>query len=480
MKQLAEILGGYIDKNRERLFALSQQIWEYAEVGFQEYRSAEALKNFLKEEGFSIESGVAGIPTAFVAKYGQGKPAIGFLGEYDALYDLSQEPGNPERKYFNDQNAGHGCGHNELGVGSLAAAVAVKDYMKEQGLAGTVYYFGCPAEEDGSGKMFMARAGVFDELDGAFTWHPEEKNAVDGNSWLACIGVLYRYKGRATHAAGQPHLGRSALDACELMNVGVNYLREHMIQDARVHYAYRDAGGGAPNVVQDHAAVYYFIRAPKVAQAIELRERVDNIARGAALMTETQLEIVTTDGLCDFVPNHALSELLQQGLEAVGAPNFTDEDRALAAQFQKGFDPAEIEAQIKWYGEKYGEETAREIAKSPLMDKVVLPLQFNPIVSPGSTDVGDVSYVCPTAQLFTCTFAIGTAGHSWQLTAMSGCNIGHEGMLTAGKAMACAAVKAMQNPDVLQKAREEYVKTTGGSYICPVPTDVAPMLDGVK
>ena len=171
---------------------------------------------------------------------------------------------------------------------------------------------------------------------------------------------------------------------------------------------------------------------------------------------------------------------MQQGLEAVGAPNFTDEDRALAAQFQKGFDPAEIEAQIKWYGEKYGEETAREIAKSPLMDKVILPLQFNPIVSPGSTDVGDVSYVCPTAQLFTCTFAIGTAGHSWQLTAMSGCNIGHEGMLTAGKAMACAAVKAMQNPDVLQKAREEYVKTTGGSYICPVPADVAPMLDGVK
>ena len=480
MKELAKYLNEAIDKNRERLFALSQQIWEYAEVGFQEYRSAEALKAFLIEEGFTVQSGVAGIPTAFVASYGSGKPSIGFLGEYDALYDLSQEPGNPQRKAFQNGNAGHGCGHNDLGVGSLAAAVAVKDYMKEHGLAGSVSYFGCPAEEDGSGKMFMARAGVFDGLDGAFTWHPEEKNAVDGNSWLACIGVLYRYKGRATHAAGQPHLGRSALDACELMNVGVNYLREHMIQDARVHYAYRDAGGGAPNVVQDHAAVYYFIRAPKVSQAIELRERVDNIARGAALMTETQLEIITTDGLCDFVPNHALSELLQEGLEAAGAPAFSKEDIQLAAKFQEGFDPAEVAAQIKYYAGKYGEEVAAEIAKSPLMDQVILPLRFEPIVSPGSTDVGDVSYVCPTAQLFTSTFAIGTAGHSWQLTAMSGCNIGHEGMLTAGKAMAYAAVKAMQSPDVLKKAKEEYIKSTGGSYICPVPADVEPMLDGVK
>ena len=480
MKELAKYLNEAIDKNRERLFALSQQIWEYAEVGFQEYRSAEALKAFLIEEGFTVQSGVAGIPTAFVASYGSGKPSIGFLGEYDALYDLSQEPGNPQRKAFQNGNAGHGCGHNDLGVGSLAAAVAVKDYMKEHGLAGSVSYFGCPAEEDGSGKMFMARAGVFDGLDGAFTWHPEEKNAVDGNSWLACIGVLYRYKGRATHAAGQPHLGRSALDACELMNVGVNYLREHMIQDARVHYAYRDAGGGAPNVVQDHAAVYYFIRAPKVSQAIELRERVDNIARGAALMTETQLEIITTDGLCDFVPNHALSELLQEGLEEAGAPAFSKEDIRLAAKFQEGFDPAEVAAQIKYYAEKYGDDVAAEIAKSPLMDQVILPLRFEPIVSPGSTDVGDVSYVCPTAQLFTSTFAIGTAGHSWQLTAMSGCNIGHEGMLTAGKAMAYAAVKAMQSPDVLKKAKEEYIKSTGGSYICPVPADVEPMLDGVK
>ena len=344
MEQLAGILDGYIEQKREKLVSLSEEIWRYAEVGFQEFQSAEALARCLEEEGFSVERQIAGIPTAFVASFGSGEPKIGFLGEYDALFDLSQEAGNTQRVLYQNGQAGHGCGHNALGVGSLGAALAVKAYMQEHSLPGTVLYYGCPAEEDGSGKMFMAKAGLFDQLDGAFTWHPSSKNAVDGCSSLACIGVLYRFHGRATHAAGQPHLGRSALDACELMNVGVNYLREHMIQEARIHYAYRDAGGAAPNVVQDHAALYYFVRAPKVSQALELRERVDNCARGAALMTGTTVEITTTDGLCDFIPNQTLSALLQQGLEAMDAPRFTQEDRALAAQFQKGYPEAELRA----------------------------------------------------------------------------------------------------------------------------------------
>ena len=412
MDRLANILDGYIEKKRQKLTALSEEIWRYAEVGFQEFRSAQALERCLEDEGFTLEKGVAGMPTAFVARYGSGKPVIGFLGEYDALFDLSQQPGNPQRALFENGTAGHGCGHNELGVGALASALAVKEYMQEQGLAGTVVYYGCPAEEDGSGKMHMAKEGVFDELDGAFTWHPSSKNAVDGCSSLACIGVLYRFHGRATHAAGQPHLGRSALDACELMNVGANYLREHMIPEARIHYAYRDAGGGAPNVVQDHAALYYFIRAPKVSQAVELRERVDNCAKGAALMTGTTLEITTTDGLCDFIPNQTLSALLQQGLEAVGAPRFTDADRALAAQFQQGYPQAELKAKNELYEKDYGPEIAAQLAGKSLMD-IVLPLQFDPAASPGSTDVGDVSYVCPTAQLNMATYAIGTPGHSW-------------------------------------------------------------------
>lgn len=479
MDQLANILDGYIEKKRQKFTALSEEIWRYAEVGFQEFRSAQALERFLEEEGFTLEKGVAGIPTAFTARYGSGKPVIGFLGEYDALFDLSQQPGNPQRALFENGAAGHGCGHNELGVGSLAAAVAVKEYMKEHGLAGTVVYCGCPAEEDGSGKMYMAKAGVFDELDGAFTWHPSSKNAVDGSSSLACICVLYRFHGRATHAAGQPHLGRSALDACELMNVGVNYLREHMIQEARIHYAYRDAGGGAPNVVQDHAALYYFIRAPKVSQAVELRERVDNCARGAALMSGTTVEIITTDGLCDFIPNRTLSALLQQGMEAVGAPRFTEADRALAAQFQKGYPESELKAKNESYEKDYGSQIAAQLAGKSLMD-IILPLRFDSTASPGSTDVGDVSYVCPTAQLNMATYAIGTPGHSWQLTAQSGCSIGHEGMLAAAKVMAYAGICAMRDPQTLQKAREEYVKATGGKYICPVPADTKPMLDGVK
>lgn len=479
MDQLASILEGYVEQKRQKLTALSEEIWRYAEVGYQEFQSAAALERCLEEEGFSVEKGVAGIPTAFVARYGQGKPVIGFLGEFDALFDLSQQAGNWQRASFENGNAGHGCGHNQLGVGSLAAAMAVKEYMKDHGLAGTVAYFGCPAEEDGSGKMYMAKAGVFDELDGAFTWHPSSKNAVDGSSSLACICVLYRFHGRATHAAGQPHLGRSALDACELMNVGVNYLREHMIQEARVHYAYRDAGGGAPNVVQDHAALYYFIRAPKVSQAMELRERVDNCARGAALMTGTTLEITTTDGLCDFIPNQTLSALLQRGMEEIGAPRFSQADQALAARFQEGYPAEELKAKNESYEKEYGPQIAAQLAGKALMD-IILPLKFDPAASPGSTDVGDVSYVCPTVQLNMATYAIGTPGHSWQLTAQGGCSIGHEGMLAAAKVLAYAGVRAMEDPKVLEQAKEEYQKATGGKYICPVPLDLEPMLDGVK
>lgn len=479
MEQLAGILDQYIEKKRDKLIALSEEIWRYAEVGFQEFRSAQALIHCLEEEGFASEKGVGGIPTAFVATYGSGSPKVGFLGEYDALFDLSQKPGCTARESFENGTAGHGCGHNELGVGALASALAVKEYMMEHGLKGTVAFYGCPAEEDGSGKMFMARAGVFDDLDGAFTWHPSSQNAVDGCSSLAAISVLYRFHGRATHAAGQPHLGRSALDACELMNVGVNYLREHMIPEARIHYAYRDAGGGAPNVVQDHAALYYFVRSPKVSQAMELLKRVDNCAKGAALMTGTTLDIAITDGLCDFVPNHVLSELVQNGLEAVGAPRFTQADVKLAQEFQSAYPAQEIEAKQQKYEAKYGEEIARQLKGKALMD-LVLPLQFDPAASPGSTDVGDVSYVCPTAQLNMATYAIGTSGHSWQLTAQSGCGIGHEGMLAAAKVMAHAAVSAMKDPQLLKKAKEEYVKATGGKYICPAPAEVKPPLGGVK
>ena len=326
--------------------------------------------------------------------------------------------------------------------------------------------------------MYLSREGVFDQLDGVFTWHPGSNNSIMGEHSLAAVSVVYRFHGRATHAAGQPHLGRSALDACELMNVGVNYLREHMIQEARIHYAYRDAGGGAPNVVQDHAALYYFIRSPKISQALELRERVNNCAKGAALMTGTTVDILPIDGMCDYLPNHVLSQVLQQSFEATGAPEFDEKDRQIARSFQQNYPADEVKAKVKAYGAKFGEEYVPMFTGQPLQD-VVFPLRFPSTPLFGSTDVGDVSYVAPTAWLNAACYAIGTSGHSWQLAAQGGTSVGEKGMLAAAKAMAHAAVTVLKDPDLLEKAREEHQKTTGGVYVCAVPDDVKPHIEGI-
>ena len=478
MEALAEKITRFVQKNAEKYRKLSQEIWGYAELAFQEKKSVRALSEMLEQEGFRITAGLAGIPTAFVAEYGAGKPVIGILGEYDALPSLSQKAGCNRREELEAGGAGHGCGHNLLGVGAAAAAVAVKDYLKETGLDGTIAFYGCPAEENGSAKVYMSRDGVFDELDGVFTWHPGSNNSIMGEHSLAAVSAVYRFHGRATHAAGQPHLGRSALDACELMNVGVNYLREHMIQEARVHYAYRDAGGAAPNVVQDHAELYYFIRSPKISQALELRERVDNCARGAALMTGTTVEILPVDGMCDYLPNHVLSEVLQKSFEATGAPQFDQQDREIARSFQQDYPAAEVEAKIKAYGAKFGEEYVPMFLGQPLQD-VVFPLRFPATPLFGSTDVGDVSYVAPTAWLNAACYAIGTSGHSWQLAAQGGTSVGEKGMLAAAKAIAHAAVTVLKTPSLLQRAAEEHQRTTGGKYVCAVPAGAKPHIEGV-
>ena len=474
MEKLAQKIAQYVRKNEEKYTDLSRKIWEYAELAFREEKSAAVLIDLMKDEGFSVETDLAGIPTAFVARYGSGKPVIGFLGEYDALPSLSQKAGSSVREPLIPDGAGHGCGHNLLGVGAAAAAIAAKDCMIELGLSGTVAFYGCPAEEDGSAKVYMARDGVFNGVDGAFTWHPGGNNSIMGEHSLAAVSVLYSFKGRATHAAGQPHLGRSALDACELMNVGVNYMREHMIPEARVHYAYRDAGGGAPNVVQDHATLYYYIRAPKISQVLELQKRVDNIARGAALMTETTLSIEVTSGLCDYIPNRTLSKLLHESFTATGAPEFDEQDFALARTFWETYPEKEREAKARSYGAKCGEEYVERFRTQPLED-VIFPLQFPATPLYGSTDVGDVSYVCPTAWLNAATYAMGTAGHSWQLAAQSGCSIGEKGMLAAAKAMAHAAVRALQDPQIIERAKEEHQKNE--PYQCAIPDDMMPPIE---
>ena len=463
-----------VDAKKEAFLHAGDLVWEYAEIGFKEFQSAKALTDVLKAEGFVVEEGVAGIPTAFVASWGEGKPIIGLLGEYDALPALKHAAGDPVESSEIVSENGHGCGHNLLGAGALGAAVAVKDYMQTHGLKGTIRYYGCPGEEFGSGKMFMARAGLFDDLDAAFTWHGGAYNAITADHSLANLCAYFKFKGRTSHAAGSPHLGRSALDACELMNVGCNYLREHILADERIHYAYTDVGGSAPNVVQDHACVFYYVRSPRLYQVLDLYERVKDVARGAALMTGTQLEMQIHEGLSDYIPNPSLTKLMYQALTEVGAPQFDEADRKLASAIRETFSPD----QLKSYAEKYAgvPEMQQLIQQNAVLCDVVLP--FIPESSPmgGSTDVGDASYCAPTAQINMCTEAMGTPGHTWQVTAQSCSSIAHKGTIKAAQVMALSGLYALEDPELLKKAKEELLQQNGGGYRCPMPPEIMPTL----
>lgn len=471
MEQKVALIKELVEKKREKFREVSDAVWEVPELFFHEDKSAAILIKALKEEGFAVEEGVDGIPTAFIGSWGSGKPIIGILGEFDALPSLSQEAALNVHKEIESGGPGHGCGHNALGAAAMAAAAAAKDYMEKNGMSGTIRYYGCPAEEAGWGKMFLARDGFFNDLDACLTWHPGNSNTVQGTSSLANMCAFFRFKGKTAHAAAAPHLGRSALDACEIMSVGVNYLREHVIPEARMHYAYQDVGGPAPNVVQDHACVKYFLRAPKITQVKEIGERVKDIARGAALITGTEVEIEFTAGMCDYVPNDILSGILSDALMAVGGPKFDDADRALAQSFFKDLNPNEIEAAVKRLSYNYPDwEKYRNIA---LVEEVV-PYQKSDAYGFGSTDVGDASYCAPTAQMSAATYANGTPGHSWQVTAQSRSSITHKANVTVAEAISLACILCIEQPEKLVAAREEYVKVTGGKYICPVGMDAKP------
>src|SRR6266536_1680431 len=343
-------IDGRAAAKREAYTSISDQVWEFAELRFREVKAAAAQVAALEAEGFTVTSDIAGMPTAFVAEAGGGGPIIGFLGEFDALAGLSQEAGVAEPRAINAGAPGQGCGHNLLGAGSMLAAVLVKEYLEEYGLSGTVRYYGCPGEEGGSGKTYMARDGIFDDLDVAFCWHGAAFNGVMSVRMLANIQVFFRFKGVAAHAAGSPHLGRSALDAVELTNVGVNYLREHMPTDCRVHYAITNSGGVSPNVVQANAEVLYLIRAPRVTQAQNLYERVCNVARGAAMMTDTELTIEIDKACSDTLPNTALETVLYENLKLLGAVPFDERDRAFAEEIRKSLTPEHIRSCFEMYG----------------------------------------------------------------------------------------------------------------------------------
>lgn len=475
---------GIIDKKQEMLNDVNDSIWEFAETAFKEFKSAEKLASTLEAEGFKVERGVAGIETAFTATYGNGKPVIGLLGEYDALSGLSQIAGSAEKAPLVAGAPGHGCGHNCLGTASLAAAIGVKNYLENNpGTSGTVVYFGCPGEEGGSGKAFMAREGVFCNLDTAITWHPGGTNCVTSGSSLANYQVSYKFFGVSAHAAGDPHLGRSALDAVELMNIGVQFLREHMIDEARVHYAITNSGGYSPNVVQPTAEVLYLVRSPKNQQVEELYQRVNNIAKGAALMTDTRLEIEFIKGCSNTIPNNVLEKLLYDNFEEIGVPHYTPEEHEFAKQVVANYEAGpNAEDSAAKTTKAWGEELAKFYKENGVsLNDFLLSYQAYDKCGAGSTDVGDVSWNCPTAQIHVVTSAAKTPGHSWQFTACNKTSIAHKGVATAGKVMAAAVIDLMESPEIIVKAKEEFEsRLEGGKYVCPIPAGIKPQAIGPK
>ena len=456
--------------------ALATEIWNYAELSYEEVRSAAALMEALKKEGFAIEEGIAGIPTAFTATFqnGSGKPVVGFLAEYDALAGLSQKAGCPVQEAVEPGGAGHGCGHNLLGAGCYAAAVALKDYLVKENKDGTVIFFGCPAEEGAGSKQFIARAGYFDNVDFAYTWHPETINEVGSKGSVAIMGANFTFTGVAAHAGAEPHLGRSALDAVELMNVGCNYLREHMIDAARIHYAYSDAGGSAPNVVQSCAVIKYEVRAPKVSQVQELFTRVVDVAKGAALMTGTKMQYEITMAFSDYTANRTLGAVVDQCFRELGAPDWTEEDYDLAAGFLRTYPRSTMAGIREKLGTYFAPEELDKALEKPL-DSMVHP--FNPKetgYNSGSTDVGDVGYATPTVMFHVATACLGNVGHSWQNTAFACSDIGMKGMLRAAEVMTLSAIRTMAQPELIRKAKEELIRKNGGKYRCPLPDYVTP------
>jgi aminobenzoyl-glutamate utilization protein B len=457
-----------VDQHRERFVALSDRVWGMPELCYTEERSVAEHVAELKHQGFRVTEGVAGIPTAVMGEAGEGGPVIAILGEYDALPGLSQEAGVARASPIEAGGHGHGCGHNLLGSGAMLAATALKTWLAENGIPGRVRYYGCPAEEGGAAKAFMVRAGAFEDADIAITWHPSNWWEVTPPLSLANTRADFAFTGRTSHAAATPHLGRSALDAVELMNVGVNYMREHMPSDARIHYAMLDAGGIAPNVVQAKARVRYSIRAMDLPTMHELVERVKKVAEGAALMTETTVEVKIVSAVANILGNAPLERDLQAILEDLGPPSFDDADRAFARDIRKTLSAKEISAAFHNIG---AEET-----DAPLADFTVpADARRNPMI--GSTDVGDVSWVVPTVQVHSPTVAIGTPFHTWQVVAQGMTPAAHKAMVQAAKAMAALGAKALTDPALIAAAKADLGKRTAKTpYLCPIPDDVAPPL----
>ncbi len=444
----------WVENNKELLNTAAKNIWDYEETALLEYRSAEELANLLERYGFNVECGVADMPTAFVASYGSGEPVIGILAEYDALPGLSQVAGIAHKEALNPGQGGHGCGHNIFGVASSAAAIAIKEVMVNRGLEGTVKLFGCPAEETVVGKVYMAKAGLFDDLDICFDWHPGSRNAVGLGTSNAMNNFEVTFYGKTAHSAGDPWNGRSALDAVELMNIGVNYLREHVIPTVRIHYVIPEAGK-APNVVPDYTKVWYYVR-DKDRKGVDLvYDRILKIAEGAALMTGTTHEVYLITGVYNYLKNRKVAEVIHRNLEIVGPPPFSREEQEFAKEIQREL--------------KKGEDG--------LHNKIVPLREPKGYLGGGSTDVADVSWIVPTASLSTACWPMNAPGHSWVVTTCSGSSIGFKGMQTAAKTLAASGIEVLMNRKLIEEAQKEFLeKTEGFRYKSAVPEDQRPRL----
>ncbi len=418
------------------------KIWDYAEVGYKEYKSSALLQNTLKENGFKVEAGVADIPTAFVATYGSGKPVIGILAEFDALPGLEQDS-TSDKKMLPGKEAGHGCGHHLFGVASSAAGIELKKLIDEKHLKGTIKVFGCPAEEGGGGKVYMVRAGLFNDVDVVLHWHPGAENGVSYSTTMAVTSIKFRFHGLSAHAAAAPDKGRSALDGVESMNYMVNMMREHMPSDARIHYIITD-GGKAPNVVPDYAESYYMVRHNNRDIDRQLVERVINAAKGAALGTDTKVEYELIDGDYNILPNKTLAIAMQKDLELVGGVNYTPKE----IEFAKG-----IQASFTY--------KVPPIATAGMVDS----LSDKVLYTPASSDVGDVSWVVPTIGMGSATWVPGTPPHSWQATACGGTGIGIKGMMVAAKTIALTGIDLLLDNNLVVKAKQEFEVNKGPGFI---------------
>lgn len=429
-----------IDSHGEQYAAAAKKIWEFAEVGFQEKQSSALLQQMLKDAGFTVQENVAGMPTAFVATYGTGKPVIGILGEFDALPGVAQEA-VAELKPIPGQVAGHACGHHLFGVASAASSIAIKDWLIANKKPGTIRFYGTPAEEGGSGKVYMVREGLFNDVDVVLNWHPSSANSAGYGSSLANKTGKFRFYGQASHAAAAPERGRSALDGVEAMDVMVNMLREHVPQETRIHYVITK-GGEAPNVVPAFAEVYYYVRNPRRDNVKSIWERIERAAKGAAMGTDTRVEVEITGGVHELLGNETLAKVMDANLRIVGGYAYTPEEKEFAAKIQKTFTTDQM----------------------PQLESTNVIQPLRTYDGSASTDVGDVSWTIPTVGLGTATWVPGTAAHSWQAVAAGGTTIGNKGMMIAAKTMALAAVDIYSNPQIIVDATAEFKRKRGENF----------------